>query len=360
MREGFLVSTKGITQMHANTKRLGAFALGSVLMALVGAAPSAWADDPWSGSGTSDDPYQISSVADLQALMQWVNDAHDTTGVYFEQTADTIDLSSVEWDGIGGKSMSTVAGGCFFGVYDGKGKSIVNLKFSAANKYQGLFNSVKNATIKNLSVAVAGFKEGFVTTFGSPDFKEMGAAPFCGSTYNDTIISNCHATGFLGAADYPATHNTAGMVVLGNSGLTIVDCSSSVNIVGNGTKLSGIVNITGDNNYYVPVTLKNVSYSGSITHKANGEPTDQGGIAGFVAYATYSQIILDGCSFTGTLTDEVNDPLVTTNYLGSVFGFINNTSHGADYATNGCTTVSGIPTIGRTVNNAVMLANLVG
>ena len=52
------------------------------------------AEAPWSGSGTQQDPYQISSAEDLKALAEAINDTSDKTynKSYFKLTAD-IDLA---------------------------------------------------------------------------------------------------------------------------------------------------------------------------------------------------------------------------------------------------------------------------
>ena len=91
------------------------------------------------GNGTEDDPWQISSVKDLQTLASTINnrkaagfdaDCTDTGngipgnyhGYYFKQTKD-LDLSNIaSWDPIG------YSGGCYFaGHYDGDGLTISNV-----------------------------------------------------------------------------------------------------------------------------------------------------------------------------------------------------------------------------------------
>lgn len=45
-------------------------------------------EGPWTGSGTQDDPYQISSKEDLWALSNYSNSGANLTGMYFKQTED--------------------------------------------------------------------------------------------------------------------------------------------------------------------------------------------------------------------------------------------------------------------------------
>ena len=123
------------------------------------------------GSGTESDPWQISSVKDLQMLASTINegkaagfdaDCTDTGdgipgnyhGYYFKQTTD-LDLSSIaSWDPIG------YSGNFYFaGNYDGGRYTISNAKSTGKNDADGFatagifgwvaFGSVKNLTIKN-------------------------------------------------------------------------------------------------------------------------------------------------------------------------------------------------------------------
>lgn len=131
------------------------------------------------GSGTAEDPWLISSVADLQLLANTINDgkaagfdadaaaggkgvAGNYYGYYFKQTAD-LDLSSMNWDPIG------YSGGCYFaGHYDGDGHTISNAKSTGKNDDEGFatagifgwlaFGSVKNLTVKNADFFAEGNK----------------------------------------------------------------------------------------------------------------------------------------------------------------------------------------------------------
>lgn len=130
------------------------------------------------GSGTEDDPWLISSAADLQLLANTINNGNaagfdaDCTdngdgipgnyhGYYFRQTKD-LDLSSIEsWDPIG------YSGSCYFaGHYDGGGYTISNATSTGKKDTDGFatagifgwvaFGSVKNLTVKNADFLAAG------------------------------------------------------------------------------------------------------------------------------------------------------------------------------------------------------------
>ena len=93
-------------------------------------------------NGVIGDIIRIGSVSDLQNLATLVNSGHDMSGITFVQTAN-IDLTDVDWTSIGTNTNK------FKGTYDGAGYTISNFEVGTTG---GLFGSVKNATIKNVTV----------------------------------------------------------------------------------------------------------------------------------------------------------------------------------------------------------------
>jgi hypothetical protein len=80
-----------------------------------------------SGSGTSGDPYLVSTAAEF-------NDVRNDLTAYYKQTAD-ISLSSYSnWTAIGVFSTSP-----FSGTYDGDYHKITGLTISTSTQYYGLF-----------------------------------------------------------------------------------------------------------------------------------------------------------------------------------------------------------------------------
>lgn len=164
----------------------------SVLLAGASFGTFAFAEDtaPWNGSdiaekfgqgtGTEDDPYLISSGAELAYLASTTNEKTDYTDVYFEQTAN-IDLNEKPWTPIGGAS------GSFKGVYDGGGFTVKGLNCDTialdgdAKEYAGLFGAASGATIMNLTVT------------GSIVRSNKFAAPIVGYGRNLTNIINCRS-----------------------------------------------------------------------------------------------------------------------------------------------------------------------
>jgi hypothetical protein len=136
---------------------------------------------PWAafsgGTGTEQDPYLISSVADVLELAT----VSDFTGKHFKQTGD-IDMTSV-WSF---QPAGATAEKAFTGVYDGCGYSIKGVDYyNAEDAPTGLFRYSDGATIKNLKL------EGFQL---KSDYPYLGG--FVGYAKN-TVFEGCHWNGKL-------------------------------------------------------------------------------------------------------------------------------------------------------------------
>lgn len=128
------------------------------------------------GTGTQQDPWLITSQADLIALAEFLNSGNAETfdtenagvgnchGYYFKQTAD-IDLTGVTWEPIGYSG-----GGYYFaGNYDGDGHTISNATSTGKNDADGFatagifgwvaFGSVENLHVKNANFVATGHNE---------------------------------------------------------------------------------------------------------------------------------------------------------------------------------------------------------
>ena len=153
------------------------------------------------GNGTEDDPWQISSVADLKLLANTINDGNaagfdadaaaggkgvgNYYGYYFKQTAD-LDLSGIKnWDPIGYSGGQDLY---FAGHYDGDGHTISNAKSTGKNDKDGfatagIFGWVAFGSVKNLTVKKADF-------FAEGNNKMSYAGGVLAVAYNCTV-ENC-------------------------------------------------------------------------------------------------------------------------------------------------------------------------
>ena len=95
----------------------------------------------FSGSGTKDDPYLISSTDDLLQFAQNVNNGISYEDTYFIQTQN-LDLEGIDWIPVGEYNSSN----SFMGYYDGTGHYVSNLSI-ASNENAGFFGQLGGTVI---------------------------------------------------------------------------------------------------------------------------------------------------------------------------------------------------------------------
>lgn len=136
------------------------------------------ASEPWNGesiekftagTGMKDDPYEISTAAQLRYLsVETRKGAQGQEDQYYELTED-IDLGNQNWEPIGyaKQKQSTFYGGMYFkGTFDGNGHVIKNMKINQTNPqsedfYYGLFGwntgVIQNLKMENANIDSDGF-----------------------------------------------------------------------------------------------------------------------------------------------------------------------------------------------------------
>ena len=208
--------------------------LAMVLMLfLLPAAALAAGDAPWTGDGTRENPYEVSSKENLIALADAVNAKNDLKGVYFKQTKD-IDLQTNEdnpWPVIGHVIGNTPHE--FNGVYDGGDFTISGLYVYTRNEDAGLFGHVgPSGVIQRVHVVdcdlynsalyvagIAGRNDGLVE-YCSSSGVIRGGWQYAGGIvgYNFGEISYCYSDcDVLGA-------QKVGGITGGQNGGTVVNC----------------------------------------------------------------------------------------------------------------------------------------
>ena len=155
------------------------------------------------GDGTSEDPYQIATAAQLAFLAQEANKEGSEyqwadARKYFKLTAD-INLKGHEWTPIGSESLR------FAGSFDGDGHVIVNLNVKGAGRFAGLFGWIRNgATVKNLVIRNASVS---AVSPGSESSETQNMEAYSGivAAYcaGGCTISNCKVDGTV-TSDYCA------------------------------------------------------------------------------------------------------------------------------------------------------------
>ena len=175
------------------------------------ALPSYFEGHLFEGEGTEQNPYIISSYDDLAKLSDLTNSKGETfSGKFFKQTADIIYYDYYN---------SWIAIKDFEGIYDGNGKTVVNVL--------GIFNNLKG-TVKNLNMENIYYRN---------DVTERDFGVLANKTEGKII--NCHIKG----VNLNVTNGfRIGLIVgwLGENGL-IENCSAEGSIDGKSTYLGGIV-----------------------------------------------------------------------------------------------------------------------
>lgn len=179
----------------------------------------------FTGAGTADSPYLITSAGDLIKLSSNVADGRDYQNNYFKLTSDITIPSGVEWTPIGLNYAHH-----FSSNFDGDCHTITGLKNSSSGDNIGLFGYVIHGNISNVTVKNVDFK----------GVNKVGA--LIGVLYHDGdkdahYVSNCHATGIVSGANNVGA--LIGSVDLRTSNvLQIEQCSVDV-------KVNGASNIGG-------------------------------------------------------------------------------------------------------------------
>lgn len=242
--------------------------------------------------------YYIANDTDLKAFRDKVNAGEAFEGKTIELTKD-ISLAE-EWAPIGNGSRngSTYTDKAFKGIFDGKGKSISNVKITAnttdANDAIGLFGVVDGGTVKNVTLNV---------NINVANNELAGGA--IGLLVNDGTAEKIHVTGNVKAAD--GVGGIVGRMLISG---TIKECLNEavVNAAKDGSGSGGIVGKA----YYTAIgktmNIQDCENRGSITAAYCA-----GGIAGL------SAADVSGCTNSGSVT--------AGNHAGGIVG--EQTNYGA-------------------------------
>ena len=291
------------------------------------------------GNGTEDDPWQISSVKDLQTLANTINngdaakfDANCTDtgdgipgnyhGYYFKQTVD-LNLSRIEnWDPIG------YSGSFYFaGNYDGGGYTITGAKSTGKVDERneddtefygcataGIFGWVAFGSVENLHVENANF----VAT-GQNNYSYVGG--IAGVCYGSSI-KNCSVVISSLESKRNNNNNCAGSIVGYSTGGTFEKCAAENNqvktmaygggFVGEVDDGYGVGNSTFTNCYVANCTV--------ISETDDSQGTSFSG--GFAGEITDSTLTLQNCYvYQATLSTVGNAvPQGTGVFAGNPWG----------------------------------------
>lgn len=299
-------------------------------LALLATAQGAWA---WSGSGTAESPYQITSTADLDQLATDVNGGNDYSGKYFVLTTDLTYSHETNWnDASSTENNYTPIGGYnnnnfryFKGHFDGQSHTISGIRIyqsgsEAEKRYAALFGQLRNgAEVKNVFLADARFTGYYY------------CGPIVGN--NNGRVENCHVLSDVTVHAVTTDADYHGGVVGYNDG-TITGCTSAASIT-------------------AAVSCKN---NGGITGRGTGTVEDCIYFGSTVAGNSYVGAIIGYAASGSTVRNcyYINDGIAS-----AVGGYIKSTIDDVRLATSDDFAVSGDTyTIGTAAGWSVMCAAL--
>lgn len=338
------------------------------------------------GSGTQEDPYLISSAANLLWMSQNIKKG-DTVqddspeveageygpsfaGVYFKQTCD-IDLGGQSLPSIGYYYANDARMAAFGGVYDGNGYSIRGGSIVSVNDGHefnhswghGLFGVIYGATIRNVRLeamtiqghgVTGGIVGRAVAPVGTTD-SPAAADPTFNVVENCVVSDTCsvsvaYVANKIGAEDrasyFPTANvmDTAGRIggIVGMAyGTTVQNCVSgaALNPVGGYNMAGGVVGsagfaVTVDHCVYTGVIqMSNLYQEGSAVFTTVSESA-YGGIVGFLSpFAMGSQdngakvavgpVRITNCYNSGAFQFIEDTGTKTATYWGGILGGIN-------------------------------------
>ena len=248
------------------------------------------------GTGTQQDPWLITSQADLIALAEFLNSGNAETfdtetagigncyGYYFKQTAD-IDLTGVSWEPIG------YSGSCYFaGNYDGDGHSITNAVSTGKVDPEGfatagIFGWVAFGSVENLHVKNANF-----VAIGQNNYSYVGG--IAGVCYGSSI-ENCSVVNSSLESKRNNNNNCAGSIVGYSTGGTFEKCAAENNQV------------------------KTMAYGGGFVGEVDDDPAYGAGKSTFTNCYTANCSVssktddVQGVSLVGGFAGEMTDSALT-------------------------------------------------
>lgn len=241
---------------------------------------------PITGSGTESDPYQISTAAQLKRFRDIVNGTGGQTqnrGAYAVLTAN-IDLNNEPWTPIGNYTAGNQI--YYEGTFDGGGHTISGLNVTGEFVYAGLFGTVKDGTIKSLTVAgkvspsnpqcivggIVGYASNAVIKNCSNHCSVTGRTTsiiggIAGFNVDDAKIIDCYNVGTICSAEFVEV----GGGIVGHNAGTISNCYNVGTVsIPNSTSVGEIVGNnhgTVENCYYLNTTNNNAvgKNKGTIT-----------------------------------------------------------------------------------------------
>ena len=251
------------------------------------------ASQPSVGNGSTRNPYEISTAAELAWFRDYVNGgklsvcAKLTADIDLKDFCHAADASKEElsWEPIGNYSNK------YTGTFDGNGHIISNLYIKVQRRGVGFFGYMEDGTIKNIV-----FDNAQVENTGN-DYHYPLTGIVVGATFgtlqNLKTLKNCSVK--------------SGAKTLGGIAGTITRSCSNLE---NNATVSGRNKVGGIAGSFSGSTLSSCVNNGMVKEDRSGEC---GGIVGYIAYGT-----IEDCANYGNVTG--------TNEIGGIVGYAQDNS----------------------------------
>lgn len=369
---------------------VGIFASSLFIKKTVSADDTLWdgttINTAFSGTGTEEDPFLISSANQLAGLAVVINTpasfsalTYNNANVFYKLTTN-VDLNYKQWTPIGnatnqfkanfnGNNLSIsnlyMDGGgnqyCgLFGYFNSLGAVIENINLSNITFYKtysgvlyvgGITGAVGLGTINNCSV-VGGTLTGTTTVVntGVTYIGGIVGSQVSSDPLNPTIIENCNSQ--LENINVTSGENMGeyiGGIVGKSTGMEITRCYSTSTLTANRTYNNGIIYIGGIVGSGTATTISKSFNTGTITISGTSEPSNIY-LGGIVGEATPTYVSKSYAKFQIT-----NYTTTATNYVGGIIGKMDR--YGSAYSTidNSYSYISNNLTTANSGNNSIGL-----
>ena len=241
-----------------------------LVMAILMPYEGAWAQTkPTRGNGSVDNPYEISTAAELAWFRDYVNNESQYASATLTEDIDLSEFchaadaatntEELSWDPIGNGRM-------YCGTFDGNGKTIRNLYINSTIMNKGFFGYANSGSIKNITFDNAKVKNTHYNGTGIL----AGVFEKC-TIENIKTLANCSVEG---------TYNTGGIAGAGTGNISNCENRAMVNGTNN---VGGIVGYSSDNTISSSDnTISSCANYGAVT----GTESNVGGMVGFFISGT--------------------------------------------------------------------------
>ena len=304
-----------------------------LVMAILMPYEGAWAQTkPTRGNGSVDNPYEISTAAELAWFRDYVNNESQYVSATLTEDIDLSEFCHAADAATNTEELSWVPignGRMYCGTFDGNGKTIRNLYINTTDIFRGFFGYANGGSIKNITFDNAKVKN--TNKFGTGIL--TGGFEKC-TIENIKILANCSVEG---------TENTGGIAGAGAGYISNCENRAKVNgtnnvggIVGYGEgslqnsanygDISGVAQVGNLIGFAAAVNLNNVLGVGNVT------ATDQkGGLlvgesnnpwstaSGILAYNSNAKLTIKGTEQTGEAVKAIGEGLLPSAFRVKAF-----------------------------------------